>query len=969
MRAYCQMLVCLLASVGAATGDQFADTQPAGTRPADTQPASAQPAVACSSARECFLRGDYDEAIRIYDARGRGGGEDAVRAACGRTEVDIETGEYAEGIARLRALEAAGKGSADWQACLAALLSEVGQYDDAIEHNRRALAIDAGHFRARWQLGQLYEMVGREREAIEAYGPVERLMTEGNLPDRPEDLVYLGKSFCRVSVLKRHPNMVSRMKHVLTEVYQEAFDVIDPLFWPGRLAAAELLLEKHNLMEAQSDFTAICGQNPRVPDAHVGLGRIVLEEWNFEQAEHEAQIALETNPHHIPALLLLADVHMMERRHKDAKAVARRALEVNPNCIEALGVLAAAQWRMGDTAASQATQDRVLKINPRPAVMHHILGVWLCSDRRFPEARQHLSKAIEYAPTWPAPRTELGRLHMETGEEALARKTLDEAFTLDSFDAATHSVLGLLDSLEKFARLETKHFVIKYDEKADGVIAPYFAESLEEIYPRVCRDLGTDLDKRTIIEVFPDHMGFSLRTGGRPFIATIGACTGPVIAMSAPRATGSMFGRFNWVDVLRHEFTHTVSMAATDNRISHWFTEGLAVREEKPGQSWSVKHLLSDAVRRDRLFTLETIDWGFVRPREPDGRSLAYAQSEWMVEFIAEWNGEGAIIDMLKSMREGKTQGQTFKQVLNREPSEFEKEFKAWAAKHVEQWGLPDASPEDADEIKAKLEDAPDDAMLLARLAKAKMMDGEPGEAERLARKALDEDEENKLALEILCHAMIGKMLGERDEVARQELIDKTEPYARRLSRLDPDNPSAIKYLGYVEQSHKNWAEAIQWLTRYQKKFPDDPDSYRRLAAIYAEQNENGQVLKQLEMLFPLVESEPAVARRIADLYSERRQPDKAANWLRRAIESDPYDAEIHQALGNACLTIGRPAEAEREFQSVSRLRPNDAAGYAGLSQVYEAMGDTDKAAEFKKKAEVLGGEATSKPASPQAGR
>ncbi|HVP13105.1 MAG TPA: tetratricopeptide repeat protein, partial [Phycisphaerae bacterium] len=688
------VLVCLLACVPSAWADPPTDTQPADTQSAETQPAASRPSTPCSSARECFLRGDYDAAIEFYDDLGRGGGEDAVRAACGQTEIDLQIGNYAGGIARLRGLESKGRESADWHACLAALLAEIGKYDEAIEHNRRALELESGHLRARWQLGQLYEMLGREKDAIDTYEPVERLMTEGTLPSAPEDLVYVGKSFCRISLLTRHPNRVQRTKHVLTEVYQEAFDVIDPLFWPGRLAAAELLLEKHNRTEAKSDFAAICAQNPKVPDAHVGLGRIALAEWDFEKAEQEAETALDINPRHVPAMLLLADIRMTQRQHKDAVAAAGRALEVNPNSIEALAVLAAAQWWMGDRAASQSAQERVLKINPRPAAMHCILGVWLGADRRFPEAREHLSKAIEYAPTWPAPRTELGRLYMETGEEALARKTLDEAFALDSFDADTHGILGLLDQLEKFARLETKHFVIKYDAKADSVIGPYFAESLEALYAGVCRDFGADLDKRTIIEVFPDHMGFSMRTAGRPFIATIGACTGRVIAMTAPRPTSSTFGRFNWVNVLRHEFTHTVTMAVTDNRIPHWFTEGLAVREEQPRQSWSVKYLLSSAVRHDRLFTLESIDWGFIRPREPDARGLAYAQSEWMVEFITERYGDRAIPGMLKAMREGVTQEQVFKQVLKCEPAAFEKEFKAWAAKGVEAWGLPDVSEE-----------------------------------------------------------------------------------------------------------------------------------------------------------------------------------------------------------------------------------------------------------------------------------
>ena len=41
-----------------------------------------------------------------------------------------------------------------------------------------------------------------------------------------------------------------------------------------------------------------------------------------------------------------------------------------------------------------------------------------------------------------------------------------------------------------------------------------------------------------------------------------------------------------WSQVLRHEYSHTITLAATDNRIAHWMTEGLAVWEEQTPLKW-----------------------------------------------------------------------------------------------------------------------------------------------------------------------------------------------------------------------------------------------------------------------------------------------------------------------------------------------------------------------------------------------
>src|SRR5262249_58606263 len=114
---------------------------------------------------------------------------------------------------------------------------------------------------------------------------------------------------------------------------------------------------------------------------------------------------------------------------------------------------------------------------------------------------------------------------------------------------------------------------------------PWLADHMEKVHAEVCERYKVKLPRKTMIEVFAVHGNFSVRITGRPWIHTVGACTGPVIAIDAPR-TGVWPSPFNWAEVLRHEFTHTVTLAATGNRIPHWMTEGLAVHAETLPRSW-----------------------------------------------------------------------------------------------------------------------------------------------------------------------------------------------------------------------------------------------------------------------------------------------------------------------------------------------------------------------------------------------
>src|SRR5262249_26559594 len=156
----------------------------------------------------------------------------------------------------------------------------------------------------------------------------------------------------------------------------------------------------------------------------------------------------------------------------------------------------------------------------------------------------------------------------------------------DSFNHQTFNVLELLDQLERFAHQQAGHFVLKLNAEQDAALVPFFADRLAQIYKDVTAEFAAVPTTQTAIEVFPSHSEFSVRITGRPWVHTVGACTGPVIALDAPRRTGSVTP-FNWARTLRHEFTHTVTLAATGNRIPHWMTEGMAVYAEHSPRSWS----------------------------------------------------------------------------------------------------------------------------------------------------------------------------------------------------------------------------------------------------------------------------------------------------------------------------------------------------------------------------------------------
>ena len=211
--------------------------------------------------------------------------------------------------------------------------------------------------------------------------------------------------------------------------------------------------------------------------------------------------------------------------------------------------------------------------------------------------------------------------------------------------------------MQTYLRFETPHYIIRCkpgsedDGTADSLLADEMAGPLERNYAIVTGSGPGGIDfepkDKTMIDLMPDHQWFGVRIAGMPQIHTIAASTGPLIAMESPRVGVGHLGPYDWVRVLRHEFTHTVTLARTRNRIPHWFTEASAVYNEQSPRDWNTCQLLAAAHRQNKLFDFTEINLAFIRPKTPHDRPLAYAQAEWMYEYIIARAGPKAPLELM----------------------------------------------------------------------------------------------------------------------------------------------------------------------------------------------------------------------------------------------------------------------------------------------------------------------------------
>jgi tetratricopeptide (TPR) repeat protein len=734
------------------------------------------------------------------------------QAALGRSEAAMKT-----------LSEPAVKDQPRAQLLRANILATEGKTEDALAELRAHLKTHPESLGGHFQLGQLSELVGDLDAARKAYGwfvDDKQLLQKWqgqsgeSVFDDAESVTTIGRAIDRWAALTGGYRNNVALHNALLNMFIKAYDVIDRGYWPAHVASADYFLSHDNKEEAVKELEAALDENPNDINAMRLLGLIALDTFNFDGCDKIIDSIRKIDKNSLVADVIESRSLLQQRRAKDAFEPIQRILNRQPKNIEALGLLASAHaLRLEDDKAA-ATLKEVEKLDPDNASAYYDVAEQLGAMRQYPRAADHFKIAIERAPWWTAARNGLGLLYTQSGDEDDARTTLDAAHALDPFNLATTNYLRLLDDLSKFARSESEHFIVFYDAQADPVIPIYFGEYLESIHKEVCDEFKHEPKVKTYIEVFPTHDAFSVRTTGSPWIGTVGASTGRVIALVAPRKGKYTMGAFNWAQVLRHEYTHTVTLSATDNRIAHWMTEGLAVLQEKTPLQWAWIPMLNEAVKKKKLFTMENLTWGFVRPRRPIDRQLAYAQSFWICKYIDDKYGRDAILKMLAEFRSGRNEAETFEKVLGKPIEKFQAEFFAWTDKQVAGWGYDTETAAKVKELQPKAEAALDDRQyedalpLWQEMNKLRPM--EPTPHMRLA-------------------AIYLKLKKPEKAIEHLEALDAVElhdnRYAKAIARIYRDNGDLKGAVKYAKQS--------VYIDPY------DPSAHELLAAVYEKSGDN----------------------------------------------------------------------------------------------------------------------------------
>ena len=763
------------------------------------------------------------------------------------------------------------------------------------------------------QLAEVKRAVGESKEALEilesvvaglAEPPVRTLVQYGSLLD------FVGQKQIAFSILDQ---AVQRYNNGLVFASEDV----------AMVALASWLMG--NFHDANSLFNEATRANPNNLEAHSLWGDLFLEKYNASDAERSYQEALDINGRYVPALVGMANVVGDER-------ALQRALAINPNSIPAMETYGQLLMVNGREEEAQDYFERVLALNPESLKTLSVLASQAALEERsadyegylaqvesfspnnstflgnvadsfgnnylFDEAVEFARAAIATDPQYWQGYTVLGSNLIRLGEEEEGKTNLEIGYENDPFNVLTSNMLKVFDTLETYATLESEHFKVHMSENDADVLWPYLEPLLEESWVTLTAKYGFEPEGPILIEVFEKSEDFAVRSVGLPDIGPlVGICFGKVITLISPDTLSA-----NWQEIVWHEFMHVITLQMTGNRMPRWLSEGISVYEEREGRPYWGRSQGLDLVRaseQEKLLHVADLNSGFSGAQNSADLGFAYFQAYLVVDFIADEYGFEKLVELVDQYGLIKEEEERFAEVFDQNLEQFDVAFRGWIDRRVAEIN-----------VFVHTEDLPDEG------------DGH------------------------------GHGVRENSSAILAELYNNVSLKQHMRARIEENDRDFQAYLqlGIVLFKEESFFEAKQYLNQAYNLLPSYtgyPSPPLVLSQIYEQEGNREAQLEQLELLLENLQHDYASAIILAEAALEGNNFERAEYYIDRAIQVDPYRADVHQLKASYAETIGDSQLAVTEYEVLLKLEINDPAeAQTNLAQAYLNNGQALQAKE-----------------------
>jgi tetratricopeptide (TPR) repeat protein len=506
------------------------------------------------------------------------------------------------------------------------------------------------------------------------------------------------------------------------------------------------------------------------------------------------------------------------------------------------------------------------------------------------------------------------------GDDAKAKKYLEEAFYGDSYNVRTYNLLSVFYDkvIKEFDWLDVKPMRLRVHRSERDVLERYVPPLLTEAFTALEKKYGYTPSGPLHIEIFPDKELFSVRSTGLPRLGAHGICFGHVITSRSPSE-----GNFNWAEVLWHELSHVFHIQLSKSRVPRWFTEGLAVYESTEGRTQWRREMdpsLAEYLREGKLRGVADFNLSFTQARNLRDILVAYYHAFVVTDYIVQRFGFPKMRALLVAWGAKKTTSEAFQSVLGTSLADFDKAFTTWLQAHLAPLNRnfnihPHRFAKDAKRLLEAAAKDPKDAKAGIDAAMAVYAGGKRDRALELAEQVLGQHPKHPRAL--LLRAKIR---------LRKKEFKSAGTDLEALLKQGLDGPEIRQALAFIATQAKKPAEAIEQLKRAIARSPKDASLFRALLTILDGEKKAREAYEwrkkladidqmSLKLVDTLLAAGPGYGATKAELLM----------WGEMGNHIAPFSVAHHVRFAEVLIGLGEKGKARFEVESALIVEPGNA--------------------------------------------
>ncbi|MGY8814018.1 MAG: tetratricopeptide repeat protein [Gammaproteobacteria bacterium] len=457
-----------------------------------------------------------------------------------------------------------------------------------------------------------------------------------------------------------------------------------------RIRWADLFMQTYQYQDALALFEEALALAPDNAYANIGAARALVERFESDARQYIDVVLADSSAAagaRFQAMLLMARMSMESTDMLSAIAFLNDAETLaNSENLPQLEIYALfASMDLMDGKDNSDWISQALAENPAYGDIYAIPGYFFWVTRRYREAIDLFGKAVEVEPDHWVAHMEMGINLLRDNQVTRARQQMEIAYQGDPYNPKTVNTLRLLDTFDEYDLINSPEqppadgfprIIFRLHKDESKVLISYAEELAEQGIREFTERYQFEPKEPVIVEIYPNHDDFVVRTIGMPGVGILGATFGYVFAMDSP--TDHADNEYHWGTTLWHELAHVFTLETTDHLIPRWFSEGISVFEEwryGPIKGIRIPVNVLGAMAEDKFLPIAELDSGFIRPTYDEQVIVSYMQAGLICEYINRQFGIDKIVELLAAFKEGMETGPAIRKTLEISPSKFDDGF------------------------------------------------------------------------------------------------------------------------------------------------------------------------------------------------------------------------------------------------------------------------------------------------------